>query len=97
MTDYSHMSRSIRFILFRLMIVLHLIPSSHQLCLPALIIRSLLSSDCCCQVEGLVPAEMKEVFGPNVLQHTLVLLTCGDYLGGQNEEVISFYSTYFIH
>ncbi|KAK0148210.1 GTPase IMAP family member 4 [Merluccius polli] len=38
-------------------------------------------------VEGLVPVEMKEVFGPNVLKHTLVLLTCGDYLGGQNEEI----------
>ncbi|CAL8332901.1 unnamed protein product [Merluccius merluccius] len=39
------------------------------------------------EVEGLVPVEMKEVFGPNVLKHTLVLLTCGDYLGGQNEEI----------
>ena len=54
---------------------------------------SLPYSDWCSQVEGRVPAEMKEVFGPEVLKHTLVLLTCGDYLAGQTEEVTSFYST----
>ncbi|XP_030207234.1 uncharacterized protein LOC115540241 isoform X2 [Gadus morhua] len=39
------------------------------------------------EVEGRVPVEMKEVFGPEVLKHTLVLLTCGDYLAGQTEEI----------
>ncbi|XP_059902981.1 uncharacterized protein LOC132453913 isoform X1 [Gadus macrocephalus] len=39
------------------------------------------------EVEGRVPGEMKEVFGPEVLKHTLVLLTCGDYLAGQTEEI----------
>ncbi|CAL8328927.1 unnamed protein product [Lota lota] len=39
------------------------------------------------EVEGRVPVEMKEVFGPEVLKHTLVLLTCGDYLAGQTEEL----------
>ena len=59
------------------------------------LILSLPSSDWCSQVEGRVPAEMKEVFGPEVLKHTLVLLTCGDYLAGQTEEVTSFYATYY--
>ncbi|KAG7281644.1 hypothetical protein CRUP_019156, partial [Coryphaenoides rupestris] len=39
------------------------------------------------EVEGRVPGEMKEVFGPEVLKHTLVLLTCGDYLAGQEDEL----------
>ncbi|KAJ3615277.1 hypothetical protein NHX12_018845 [Muraenolepis orangiensis] len=39
------------------------------------------------EVEGRVPVEMKTVFGPDVLKHTLVLLTCGDYLAGQTEEL----------
>ena len=62
-----------------------------------LLLLSILSSDSCSQVEGRVPVEMKEVFGPEVLKHTLVLLTCGDYLAGQTEEVNSFYSIYFDH
>lgn len=32
------------------------------------------------EMEGRVPAELEEVFGEEVLDHTLVLLTCGDYL-----------------
>ncbi|XP_078146699.1 uncharacterized protein LOC139922986 isoform X2 [Centroberyx gerrardi] len=38
------------------------------------------------EVEGRVPAELEEVFGEGVLGHTLVLLTCGDYLMGQTEQ-----------
>lgn len=34
-----------------------------------------------------MPAELKEVFGEEVLSHTMVLLTCGDYLMGLKEEV----------
>lgn len=34
-----------------------------------------------------MPAELKEVFGEEVLGHTMVLLTCGDYLMGLKEEV----------
>lgn len=39
-------------------------------------------------MEGRVPAELEEVFGAEVLDHTLVLLTCGDYLMGRTVEVI---------
>ncbi|KAJ8001716.1 hypothetical protein DPEC_G00172340 [Dallia pectoralis] len=35
------------------------------------------------EVEQRVPAELEEVFGKGVLDHTLVLLTCGDYLMGK--------------
>lgn len=38
-------------------------------------------------MEGQVPAELKAVFGEEVLGHTMVLLTCGDYLMGLEEEV----------
>uniref|UniRef100_H3CKV0 AIG1-type G domain-containing protein n=1 Tax=Tetraodon nigroviridis TaxID=99883 RepID=H3CKV0_TETNG len=38
------------------------------------------------EMEGQVPAELKEVFGEEVLGHTMVLLTCGDYLMGSKEE-----------
>ncbi|XP_029286152.1 uncharacterized protein LOC115007425 [Cottoperca gobio] len=38
------------------------------------------------EMEGHVPAELKELFGKEVLDHTLVLLTCGDYLMGQSVE-----------
>lgn len=34
-----------------------------------------------------MPAELKEVFGEEVLGHTIVLLTCGDYLMGLKAEV----------
>lgn len=39
-------------------------------------------------MEGRVPAELEEVFGAGVLDHTLVLLTCGDYLMGRKVEVL---------
>lgn len=39
------------------------------------------------QIEGRVPAELEKLFGPEVLDHTLVLLTCGDYLMGKSAEV----------
>lgn len=42
----------------------------------------------CSQMEGRVPAELKELFGEEVLDHTLVLLTCGDYLMGVKAEVL---------
>lgn len=35
-----------------------------------------------------MPAELKELFGEEVLDHTLVLLTCGDYLMGVKAEVL---------
>ncbi|XP_027139432.1 uncharacterized protein LOC104926685 isoform X2 [Larimichthys crocea] len=38
------------------------------------------------EMEGRVPAELEEVFGAGVLDHTLVLLTCGDYLMGRKVE-----------
>lgn len=31
-------------------------------------------------MEGRIPAALKEMFGDEVLDHTLVLLTCADYL-----------------
>uniref|UniRef100_A0A3Q1EHT3 Uncharacterized LOC110948870 n=1 Tax=Acanthochromis polyacanthus TaxID=80966 RepID=A0A3Q1EHT3_9TELE len=38
------------------------------------------------EMEGRVPAVLAEVFGEEVLDHTLVLLTCGDYLMGRTVE-----------
>ncbi|XP_034044203.1 serine-rich adhesin for platelets isoform X2 [Thalassophryne amazonica] len=35
------------------------------------------------ELDSRVPAELKEVFGEEVLDHTMVLLTCGDYLMGR--------------
>lgn len=40
------------------------------------------------QMEGRVPAELKNLFGEEVLDHTLILLTCGDYLMGLKVEVL---------
>ncbi|KAK5926534.1 hypothetical protein CgunFtcFv8_022097 [Champsocephalus gunnari] len=37
------------------------------------------------EMESHVPAELKELFGAEVMEHTLVLLTCGDYLMGKTE------------
>lgn len=53
---------------------------------------SLLSLPWCSQMEGRVPAELKETFGEEALDHTLVLLTCGDYLMGRTAEVQEFYT-----
>ncbi|XP_029017419.1 uncharacterized protein LOC114861897 [Betta splendens] len=38
------------------------------------------------EMEGRVPAELEEMFGEASLNHTLVLLTCGDYLMGRTVE-----------
>ncbi|XP_070775638.1 uncharacterized protein [Enoplosus armatus] len=38
------------------------------------------------EMEGRVPAELEEAFGQEALDHTLVLLTCGDYLMGRTVE-----------
>lgn len=38
-------------------------------------------------MDSQVPAELQEVFGEEVLAHTIVLLTCGDYLLGLKAEV----------
>lgn len=38
-----------------------------------------------------MPAELEEVFGEGVLDRTLVLLTCGDYLMGRTEQVCQLY------
>ncbi|XP_042341897.1 uncharacterized protein LOC121942684 isoform X2 [Plectropomus leopardus] len=38
------------------------------------------------EMECRVPAELEEVFGEEALDHTLVLLTCGDYLMGRTLE-----------
>ncbi|KAK9540067.1 hypothetical protein VZT92_002538 [Zoarces viviparus] len=38
------------------------------------------------EMEGLVPAELEETFGKEVLDHTMVVLTCGDYLMGKTVE-----------
>ncbi|XP_062243095.1 uncharacterized protein LOC133953277 isoform X2 [Platichthys flesus] len=38
------------------------------------------------EMEGRVPAEMEQLFGEESLDHTLVLLTCGDYLMGRTVE-----------
>ncbi|KAK5899428.1 hypothetical protein CesoFtcFv8_008909 [Champsocephalus esox] len=37
------------------------------------------------EMESRVPAELKDLFGAEVMEHTLVLLTCGDYLMGKTE------------
>ncbi|XP_008413658.1 uncharacterized protein LOC103468376 isoform X2 [Poecilia reticulata] len=37
-------------------------------------------------MEGRVPAELEKLFGTEVMDHTLVLLTCGDYLMGKSAE-----------
>ncbi|XP_061684891.1 uncharacterized protein LOC133505653 [Syngnathoides biaculeatus] len=38
------------------------------------------------EMDGQVPAQLQQVFGKEVLQHTIVLLTCGDYLMGRSVE-----------
>ncbi|XP_028826844.1 uncharacterized protein LOC114785171 [Denticeps clupeoides] len=38
------------------------------------------------EVEQLVPQEMEAIFGPGVLHHTMVVLTCGDYLISRSAE-----------
>ncbi|XP_063333326.1 uncharacterized protein LOC134629737 [Pelmatolapia mariae] len=38
------------------------------------------------EVETRVPAELEELFGQGVLDHTMVILTCGDYLMGKTVE-----------
>lgn len=44
-------------------------------------------------MDSQVPAELQEVFGEEVLAHTIVLLTCGDYLMGLKAEVFQMNST----
>lgn len=39
-----------------------------------------------------MPAELEEAFGEEALDHTLVLLTCGDYLVGRKVEVLELYT-----
>ncbi|XP_026989277.2 uncharacterized protein LOC113634483 [Tachysurus fulvidraco] len=36
------------------------------------------------EMEGRIPAELERVFGRGALEHSLVLLTCGDYLSGRD-------------
>lgn len=43
-------------------------------------------------MEGRVPAELEEVFGKESLDHSLVLLTCGDYLMGKTVQVLDMYT-----
>lgn len=38
------------------------------------------------EMERQIPAQLERVFGPGVLDHTLVLLTCGDYLLGRDDD-----------
>nr|XP_057921495.1 uncharacterized protein LOC131124023 [Doryrhamphus excisus]XP_057921496.1 uncharacterized protein LOC131124023 [Doryrhamphus excisus]XP_057921497.1 uncharacterized protein LOC131124023 [Doryrhamphus excisus] len=38
------------------------------------------------EMDGRVPAQLQQVFGQDVLEHTMVLLTCGDYLMGRTAE-----------
>lgn len=38
-------------------------------------------------MEGRIPAALKEMFGDEALDHTLVLLTCADYLLRMSVEV----------
>ncbi|XP_034458152.1 uncharacterized protein LOC117771644 isoform X2 [Hippoglossus hippoglossus] len=38
------------------------------------------------EMEGRVPVELEQVFGEESLDHTLVMLTCGDYLMGRTVE-----------
>lgn len=42
------------------------------------------------QMEARVPAELEEMFGKEVLDHTVVLLTCGDYLMGRTAQVLIY-------
>lgn len=39
-----------------------------------------------------MPAELEKVFGEKALDHTVVLLTCGDYLMGKTVEVLELYN-----
>lgn len=41
-------------------------------------------------MEGRIPAALKEMFGDEVLDHTLVLLTCADYLMRMSVQVFEF-------
>ncbi|KAK2888715.1 hypothetical protein Q8A67_014090 [Cirrhinus molitorella] len=36
------------------------------------------------EMEGRIPDQLERMFGPSVLRHTLVLLTCGEYLMGRS-------------
>lgn len=47
-------------------------------------------------MDSLVPAELEDVFGEDALSHTIVLLTCGDYLMGKTVEVLLVYSFYSV-
>ncbi|XP_061627490.1 uncharacterized protein LOC133477124 isoform X1 [Phyllopteryx taeniolatus] len=38
------------------------------------------------EMDGQVPAQLQQMFGKEVLEHTIVLLTCGDYLMGRTVE-----------
>ncbi|XP_077576023.1 uncharacterized protein LOC144198729 [Stigmatopora nigra] len=38
------------------------------------------------EMDGQVPAQLQKLFGKQVLDHTIVLLTCGDYLMGKRVE-----------
>ncbi|XP_026789034.3 uncharacterized protein LOC113538290 isoform X1 [Pangasianodon hypophthalmus] len=38
------------------------------------------------EMEGRIPAELERVFGRGALEHSLVLLTCGDYLIGRDHD-----------
>ncbi|XP_062852997.1 uncharacterized protein LOC134316536 [Trichomycterus rosablanca] len=38
------------------------------------------------EVEGRIPAELERIFGKDALAHSLVLLTCGDYMMGRDVE-----------
>lgn len=38
------------------------------------------------EMEGRIPTELERVFGRGALQHSLVLLTCGDYLIGRDHD-----------
>ncbi|XP_051940397.1 uncharacterized protein LOC127613419 [Hippocampus zosterae] len=38
------------------------------------------------EMDGQVPTQLQQVFGKEILEHTMVLLTCGDYLIGRTAE-----------
>lgn len=38
------------------------------------------------EMEAKIPGELERVFGRGALEHTLVLLTCGDYLAGRDND-----------
>lgn len=42
-------------------------------------------------MEGRIPAALKDMFGEEVLDHTLVVLTCGDYLMRMSVQVLKLY------